>query len=177
MKNILNAIKTILLTGAITILTIIPVMADSNDINILTHYTNAKGDMITQFVNGTQYTNCDVEIQSISYIDNSITINKDNELYKFYVDEPREYYLGEEINVTFNDKMEIVDCTVDSEPQIYNTEISDIQDDIATLIVDGNKYTFENEEGSDGWIVMDKCKVVIQDGKLLEVMPIPLSER
>jgi len=177
MKNILNAIKTTIIVGVITIFTIIPVMADSNDLSIVNHYTNDKGDCITQFVNGTQYINSDVNIQSISYIDNSIIIEKDSQLYKFYVDEPREYFLTETINVTFNNKMEIIDCIVDIQPVIYNTQINSIEGNLATLSANWNQYSFENAEGLDGWIVGDKCKAVIQDGILLEVRPIPLCER
>ena len=177
MKTILNTIKTILLTGAIAILTAIPVMADANDPNILTHYTNSKGDCVTVFKDKSTYTNCNVNIQSMDWINNTITINKDGQLFSFYDDNVRSYYLNEEINVTFNDKMEIVDCAVLDQPQVYNTQISSIQGDIATLLVNGNKYTFENAEGQDGWKTGEKCKVVIQNGRLLEVRPIPLNER
>ena len=59
MKTLLNTIKTLLITGAITILTIIPAMADANDPNILTHYTNDKGDCITQYKDGSTYINSD----------------------------------------------------------------------------------------------------------------------
>jgi hypothetical protein len=177
MKNILNTIKTLLIAGAMTILTIIPVMADANDTNILTHYTNDKGNCITVYKNGTTYTNCNVKINTMDWINNTLTIEKEKNFYTFNVDKADEFYFDETINVTFNDKMEIVDCAVLSEPQVYNTEISQIDNDIATFIVNGNKYTFENTEGSDGWIVGDKCKAVIQNGRLLEVRPIPLAER
>lgn len=177
MKNILSVIKTILLTGVVTLLTIIPVMADSNDSNILNHYTDSKGDMITQYKDGTTYTNSDVKIQSIDYIQNTVTINKDGKLYSFYTDNRDNYYLDETINVTFNNKMEIVDCAVLSQPQIYNTQIESIQGNTAFVIANGNKYTFDNTEGLDGWKTGEKCKAVIQDDKLLEVQPIPIVER
>lgn len=177
MKNILNTIKTMIFTGIIAILTSVPVMADANNPNILTHYIDSKGDCMTVFINGTHYINSNVQIYSLDYLDNSITVNKNGQLYKFYDDNVRSYYLNENINVTFNDKMEIVDCAVLSEPQVYNTYISQIEGNTATLLVNWNKYTFENEEGVDGWKTGDKCKVIIQDGRLLEVRPIPLAER
>lgn len=68
-----------------------------------------------------------------------------------------------------DDKHDIIDCTVISEPQIYYTTISQIQGNTTFLIANGNKYSFENEEGSDGWKIGEKCKVIIQDGRLLEV--------
>ena len=91
MKIILNTIKTIILTGAITILTIIPVIAQDTNIQsiqdkkIIGVYTESnenfyleKGDTITEYEDGTYYINSDVEIQSIDYIDNSITVAKNN---------------------------------------------------------------------------------------------------
>jgi len=177
MRTIRGLIKSAVIAGIITIMTVIPTMADTNDSSILNHYTNSKGDVVTVYKDKTTYINSDVNIQSLDYLDNSVTIEKDSQLYKFYVDEPREYYLNEAINITFNNNNEIIDCVVDSKPQVYNTQIDSITDDIATLSVNGNKYTFENTEGSDGWNVGEKCKVVIQDGRLLEVRPIPLSER
>jgi len=190
MKNILNAIKTLLLTGVITIFTIIPVVAQdtiqpNQDPNIIGVYTESndnfyieKGDVITEYADGTYYINSDVEIQSIDEINNTITIIKnDGELYSFYDDNVRNYFLGEQINITMDQDSKIIDCAVDSKPIIYDTTIDSINNDIATLNINGNKYTFINEEGSDGWIIGDKCKAVIQDGRLLEVQPIPLAER
>lgn len=85
--------------------------------------------------------------------------------------------LAEMINVTMDNNNQIVDCNVIDQPIIYNTQINSIQGDTTFIIANGNKYSFINEEGSDGWKQRDKCKVVIQDGKLLEVRPIPLAER
>jgi hypothetical protein len=134
--------------------------------------------MVTVYKDGLNYTNCNVNIISNSYIDNSLIVEKENgQQYKFYVDDARNYYLDETINVTFNDKMEIIDCAILSEPQIYNTQIGLIKGTIATLSVNGQSYLFENTEGLDGWKTGEKCKVIIQDGKLLEVRPIPLNER
>lgn len=66
MKNLKSILKSIILTGVIAILTLIPIQSDkAQDTN-----------------------NYNIEIQSINYIDNSITIQKDNNLYTFYVDDP-----------------------------------------------------------------------------------------
>ena len=182
--KITNILKSIILTGIITIMTVIPVVADSQPTNqiqkdkqIADHYIMENNDVKTIYIDGSYCINSDVEIESIDYLDNSITIQKENNLYKFYVDEPRNYYLNERINITMNQNNEIIDCIVDSEPQVYNTTISQIQDDTAFLIANGNKYLFENTEGSDGWMTGDKCKAIIQDGRLIEVRPIPLNER
>lgn len=184
MKTILKTIKAIILTGAIAILTSIPTYADSQptsqttlDKLITDHYTIENGDVRTVYSDKSYVTNSDVEIQSIDYFKNSITINHQGELYSFYVDEPRNYYLNEQINVTMDQNNEIIDCMVDNEPQVYNTTISAMQGDTAFLIANGNKYAFENIEGQDGWQTGDKCKAIIQDGRLLEVDPVPLAER
>jgi hypothetical protein len=78
-----------------------------------------------------------------------------------------------------NEKNEITDCEVVDIPRIYNTKIDSVSNDykFATLAANENQYTFENFEGEDGWQVGDKCKVVIQNNKLLEVDPIPVDER
>jgi len=177
MKNILNIIKTTILAGVITILASIPAMADNNDPSILNHYTDSKGDYITVYKDGTHYTNTDVEIQSISYIDNSVTIEKDNNLYKFYVDEPRNYYLTEEINVTFNDNMGIVNCSVFDKPNEYTTQLMDCENGVAYFEADNNIYSFNYDKETDSWQEGDKCKVIIQNDNVLEVRPIPLNER
>lgn len=131
-----------------------------------------------EVVNASKLNNYNVEIQSISYLDNSITIQTaNNSLYTFYVDDPRNYYLSEQINVTMNSNNQIVSHAVINELQIYYTTISQIENDTATLIINDNKYTFENIEGQDGWKIGDKCKAIIQDNRLLEVRPIPLAER
>jgi len=189
MKNILNVIKATILAGVITIFTIIPVVADSTQVSqdkkIIGVYTEsndnfyvAEGDVITEYDDNSYYINSDVNIKSIDYLDNLITIIKnDGELYSFYDTNVRDYYLNEQINITMDKDSEIIDCIVDSKPIIYNTTIESINNDIATLNINGNKYTFENEEGVDGWRMGEKCKAVIQNGKLLEVRPIPLNER
>jgi hypothetical protein len=71
----------------------------------------------------------------------------------------------------------MIDCKVIDKPQIYNTQISQVKGTIAMLTANGQPYLFDNTEGQDGWRNGDKCKAVIQDGKLLEVNPIPLAER
>jgi hypothetical protein len=165
-------------------MTSIPTFADSQpttqlqqDKQIVDHYTMENGDMKTVYSDKSYVINADVQIQETNYIDDSITIEKQGQLYKFYVDEPRNYYLGETINITMDNKDQIIDCTVDSELQIYTTQISQIKGNEAFLIANGNKYSFENEEGSDGWKQGEKCKAIIQNGRLLEVRPIPLNER
>ena len=100
MKNIKSILKSIILTGTITILISIPVLADSNDPNILNHYTNFKGDVVTVYKDNTTYINSDVKIQSIDKTTNTVTINKQGELYSFYVDSTDNYYLNEQINIT-----------------------------------------------------------------------------
>lgn len=190
MKTILN-IKTLLLTGIITMFVSIPVMAQNANIQtnqdkkIIGVYTESnnnfyieKGDVITEFEDGSYYINSDVNIYSIDEFNNTITvINNSNELYAFNANDLDKYYLNEQLNITMNENEEVIDCMVDNEPQVYNSEISNLQGDTATLYVNGNKYTFDNTEGSDGWIKGDKCKAITQDGKLLEVRPIPLAER
>ena len=189
MNNIKSVIKTIILTGVITILLSIPAIAqDSNiqqDKNIIGVYTESNenfyiesGDVVTEFADGTYYINSDANIQSINKINNTITVIKNsNELYTFKAEDIDNYYINEQLNITIDENGNIIDCTVDNKPQVYNTQIDSIDNDIATLNANGNKYTFINEEGSGGWIVGDKCKAVIQDNKLLEVRPIPLAER
>jgi hypothetical protein len=76
-----------------------------------------------------------------------------------------------------NQNNEIIDCTVDSEPQIYNTEISQKQGEDTFIIANGNKYMYEDIEGEDGWQIGEKCKAIIQNGRLLEIRPVPLDER
>lgn len=147
------------------------------DSEVIDHYTNETSDIVTVYKNGEKYTNLDVQIQSINYIDKSITVDKHGDLYKFYVDDPDKYYLSEQVNITMDSNNQIIDCTVDSEPQVYNTEISQKQGEETFLIVNGNKYMYEDIEGTDGWQVGEKCKVIIQDGRLLEIRPIPLNER
>ena len=184
MKTILNY-KSILFKFilSLTIITVsiinsIPAHATTQqDLKVIDHYITMNNEVITVYENNTYYTNFDTNIQSISYIDNSITIEKDSNLFKFYVDEPRNYYLNEQINITMDQNNSIVDYIVDNEPQVYNTQISQIQGNTAYLTANGNKYSFENEEGSDGWKTGEKCKAVIQNGRLLEVKPIPLNER
>lgn len=181
MKSIKNTIKTIILTGAIAILTSIPTFASeqpSQEPTITNHYITQNNEVVTNYSDGTYYINSDVEVQSINHIDNTITIAKnDGQLYSFYDDNVNGYYLAEIINITIDQNNAIVDCTVDSEPIVYNTQIDSIEGDTTFLIANGNKYSFNNIEGQDGWITGDKCKAVIQDGRLLEVRPIPLNER
>jgi hypothetical protein len=184
MKTIKNVLKGIILTGAIAILTSIPTFASEQPTNqttpdeqITDYYTLENGDVKTVYADGSYYINSDVEIQSVNYIDKSITVDKQGQLYKFYVDEPREYYLSEIINITMDQNNEIIDCTVDSQPETYNGVISQTAGTIATLKANGQVYIFENTEGIDGWQVGENCKAIIQDGRLIEVRPIPLAER
>jgi hypothetical protein len=182
MKTIKNILKGIILTGAIAILTSIPTFASEQSTNqqdnqIVDHYITIDNDVVTVYQDGSKYINSDVEIQSVNYIDNSITVDKQGELYKFYVDEPRNYFLSEIINITMDQNNEIIDCTVDSQPEIYNGTISQTAGTIATLKANGQVYIFENTEGLDGWQVGEKCKAIVQDGRLIEVRPIPLAER
>jgi hypothetical protein len=119
-----------------------------------------------------------VEIQTISYIDNTITINKDGELYSFYVDKNDldNYYLSETINVTMNQDNEILDCSVIDNPVVYkNVSIIDKDNDLFYVNVNGNKYSFNCEDDACDWSIGDKCNVIMQDGKILEVRPIPLD--
>lgn len=191
MKTILNTIKTILLAGVMTILTIIPVMAqDTNtqqtqDKKIIGVYTESnkdfyveKGSVLTEFEDGSYYINSDVNIYSIDKLDNTITVvNNSNELYSFEAEDIDKYYLNEQLNITIDQNENIIEYVVDNEPVAYNTEISQIQDNIVTLNVNGSKYTFVNEEGVDGWNMGEKCKAIIQNGVLIEVRPMPLNER
>jgi hypothetical protein len=189
--KIINAIKTLLLTGVITILTVIPVMAQDinmqqiQDKKIIGVYTESnkdfyceQGDVITEYEDNSYYINSNVNIYSIDKLDNTITVvNNSNELYSFYAEDINKYYLNEQLNITIDQDENIIEYVVDNEPQVYNTEITKIEGNTAILLANGNKYTFENEEGSDGWKTGEKCKAVIQDGRLIEVRPIPLNER
>jgi hypothetical protein len=181
--KITRVLKTIIISGAIAILTSIPTFADleptqlQQDNQIVDHYITMDNDVVTVYKNGEKYINSDVQIQSINLIDKSVTVDKHGDLYKLFVDDPDKYYLSEQINITMDQNNQIIDCIVDSEPQVYNTEISQKQGEETFLIVNGNKYMYDDIEGADGWQVGEKCKVIIQDGRLLEIRPIPLNER
>jgi len=162
---------TILLTTSIPFVPVMAQEVNSNqDANIISHYTLANGYMKTVYNDGSYYINSDVEIQSISYIDNTITINKDGQLYSFYDDNVKDYYLGQQINITMDQDNEIVDCIVDTEPVIYN-DVSVIYADneVCCVRIDNNVYDFVNEDGS--YKVNDMVNVVIQDYKILEIKP------
>jgi len=180
--KIINILKTIILTGAITILISIPVFAQdtqsTQEPTMVSHYTLANGDIQTNYSNNSYYINSDVTIQSKNCIDNSITIAKnDGELYSFYVDKIDSYYLSEAINITMDQNNAIVDCTVDEQPQAYNTTIIYTDNKVSCFRLDnGDVYSFDNETGFS-WKTGDKVKVAIQDFNVLEVHSIPIDER
>jgi len=168
--KIINILKTIILTGAITILISIPVFAQdtqsTQEPTMVSHYTLANGDIQTNYSNNSYY------------INNSITIAKnDGELYSFYVDKIDSYYLSEAINITMDQNNAIVDCTVDEQPQAYNTTIIYTDNKVSCFRLDnGDVYSFDNETGFS-WKTGDKVKVAIQDFNVLEVHSIPIDER
>jgi hypothetical protein len=177
MKNIKNVIKGLLISCVVIAGCLVSsVNASAQDVNaiqepaITSYYTDAKGNVITNYADGTYYVNSDVEIQIIDKINNTVTINKDGELYSFYCDNTDNYYLSEIVNITMDQNNEIVDCTVDSEPIVYNN-VSIIYSDrnVCCVRIGQNVYDFVNED--NGWFVGDECTVIIQDDVVLEVRP------
>jgi hypothetical protein len=181
MKKLLNVLKTMILTGAIAIMTVIPTFAaelKTMDKDIINHYITANNEVVTVFKDNTSYINYDANIQSIDCLDNSIIIIKENgQTEKLFVEDAMNYYIDEKINITMDNNNKLIDIVIDNIPQVYYTSISQIEGNTACLNINSNSYSFENAEGVDGWQLGDKCKVIIQDGKLLEVRPIPLNER
>lgn len=175
MKNVKNVVKGLLVGMVVVIGCMVNcnvAKADVNDPNVINHYTDTKGNVVTQYKDGSYYINSDVTVVNKNYIDNTITINKDGQLYSFYVDNAKNYYINEQINITMNNYNEVIDCTVDSNPVVYdNVSISKVDSELVYVNVNGDVYNFDNEEGSEGWQVNDKCKVIIQNNKLLEVRP------
>jgi len=177
MKNVKNVIKGLLVGMVVVVGCLVngnvahADIVNTIDNNIVSHYTLPNGDVKTIYKDGSFYVNTDVEIQSISYIDNTITINKDGQLYSFYVDNVKDYYLYEQINVTMDNNNEIVDCVVDNDPIIYN-EVSVINSDakVCCIKINDNVYSFVNDDSS--YKVNDKVDVIMQGDNILEVHPV-----
>lgn len=173
MKNVKNVVKGLLVGMVVVIGCLVNcnvAKADVNDPNVINHYTDNKGNVVTQYKDGSYCVNSDVEIQSISYIDNTITINKDGELFSFYDDNVRSYYLGEQINITMNDKDEVIDCVIDTQPVVYNdVSIIYADNDVCCIRIGQDVYSFDNEDSS--YKVNDKINVVMQNDNILQVIP------
>jgi hypothetical protein len=173
MKNVKNIVKSLLVGMVVVVGCLVngvSVKADINDSNIKDHYTMQDGSIKTVFNNGSYYINSDVEIQNTNWIDNTVTINKDGELYSFYVDNVKGYYLGEQINVTMDNNNEVVDCIVDNEPVIYkNVSVIYADNEVCCIRIGQDVYDFGNDDGS--YRVNDKVNIVIQDDKILQVIP------
>jgi hypothetical protein len=119
--------------------------------------------------NAQDINNYNVEIQSVNHIDNSITVQKDNDLYSFYVDDINNYYPSEMINITmYNDK--IVNCSVFDKVDMYkDVSIIYADDKVSCIKIGQDVYDFGNDDGS--YRVNDKVNIVIQDDKILQVTP------
>lgn len=146
----------------------------SQDKTIIDYYTMQDGSVKTVYNDNSFVVNSDVTIQNMNWIDNTVAFNKDGQLYSFYANNARDYYLGEKINVTMDNDNKVIDCTVDSEPVIYkNVSVIDSNhDEYVYVNINGNKYSFYNEDGiNNGWNIGDKCNVIMQNGKILEVRP------
>jgi hypothetical protein len=172
MKNVLKGLLVGMVVAGACMVNGVSVKADINDSNIKDHYTIQNGDVKTVYNDGSYYINSNVEIQTSNWIDNTVTINKDGQLYSFYVNNVRDYYLGEIVNVTMDNNNKIVDCIVDTQPVVYkNVSVIDKDNDLIYVNINGDKYAFDNEDGDDGWNVNDKVNVIMQNDKILEVRP------
>jgi hypothetical protein len=178
MKNVKNVIKGLLIGCVVVVGCLVSsgtAIAQENTVgtdmvNVVSHYTDSKGNVITNYKDGSYYINSDVEIQIIDKINNIVTINKDGELYSFYCDNTDNYYLSEIVNVTMDQDNRIVDCTVDSEPIVYDGIVVIYADsEVCCVRIGQDVYDFVNEDSS--WNVGDKCTVIIQDDVVLEVRP------
>jgi hypothetical protein len=147
MKGCNNIVKSLLVGCVITVACLVNgISANAQDVN-----------------------NYDVEIQNVNHLDNSITIQKDNDLYKFYVDDINNYYPSEMINTTmYNDK--IVNCSVLDKIDSYsNVSIIYADNEVCCVRIDDNVYDFSNDDGS--YKVNDKVNIVMQDDRILQVIP------
>jgi hypothetical protein len=147
MKNVKNIVKRLLIGMVVVVGCLVSgVTTNAQDVN-----------------------NYDVEIQSVNHIDNSITVQKDNDLYSFYVDDINNYYPSEMINITmYNDK--VVNCSVFDKVDMYK-DISVIYADheVCCVRIGQDVYDFGNDDGS--YKINDKVNIVIQDDKILQVIP------
>jgi hypothetical protein len=173
-KKVKTFVKSLVITAVIVLTTSIPVMAQnvqSIDSNIVNHYTDSKGNVVTQYKDGSFYINSDVEIQSIDKINDTVTINKDGQLYSFYVDKDSidNYYLSEVINVTMDQDNKVVDCSILDKVDLYKS-VSVIYSDseVCCVRIGSDIYDFVNENGNS-YKVNAKVDVVIQDYVILEV--------
>lgn len=172
MKSVKNIVKglvcgMVIVTGCL--INGFGVNADMNNPNIKNHYTLENGDMKTVYQDDSYVINSDVIIQSIDKVKNTVTFNKDGQLYSFYVDKDsiESYYLNEQINVTMDNKNSVVDCIVDNEPVVYNN-VSVIYSDnkVCCVRINNDVYDFRND-GS--YKINDRVNIVMQDDNILEV--------
>lgn len=178
MKNVKRVIKGLLI-GCVVIAGCLVngINSKAQDIetiqepSIINHYTDNKGNVITNYSDGSYYVNSDVEIQVVDKINKTVTINKDGELYSFYTDDIDNYYLGEAINITMDQDNKIVDCIVDNQPVIYSN-VSIIYDDneVCCVRIGKDVYDFGNDDGS--YKVNDKVNIIIQNDIVLQVIPV-----
>lgn len=174
MKNVLKGLLVGMVIGCLVNgVSVKAEYINSIDDNIKDYYTMQNGDVKTIYNDGSFYINSDVTIESMDKINDTITFNKDGQLYSFYVDknEIDNYYIDEQINVTMdNNNNKVVDCIVDNEPVMYkNISIISKDNSLVYVNINDNKYAFDNED--DGWQTDDKVNVVIQNDKILEVRP------
>jgi hypothetical protein len=178
MKNVKRVIKGLLI-GCVVIAGCLVngINSKAQDIetiqepSIISHYTDNKGNVITNYSDGSYYINSDVEIQVIDKINKTVTINKDGELYSFYTDNTDNYYLSEVVNITMDNKNEIVECNVDSQPVIYNNvSIIYADNNVCCVRIGQDVYDFGNDDGS--YKVNDKVNIVIQNDVVLQVIPV-----
>jgi hypothetical protein len=173
MKNVKNIVKSLLVGMVVVVgclVSSVGANADINDPNIKDHYTLQDGSVKTVFNDGSWYVNSDVEIQNTDWTNNTVTINKAGELYSFYVDNIKDYYLGEIVNITMDQDNEVVDCVVDSKPIVYNNVSVIYSDDkVCCVRIDNDVYDFSNDDGR--YKVNDKINIVMQDDRILQVIP------
>lgn len=131
MKNILNIIKTLLITGAITILTIIPVMADEQITN--THI-NYKNDTVTEYKDGI-----------------TTVINTNTNVYELYVPEFGDY------DVTCNNKKELNNLILEYRSHINDT--SDLVNTIKHIESTNTYYKYDSsivtEFNNNSWSLVN----------------------
>lgn len=135
-----------------------------------------QGENITLEVeNVTPYT---VNIYSIDKLDNTATINKDGNLYKFYVDNIDDIYLNESIIIYMSDNGEIINYNVVDLPRQYNDVPIIYKDNKCYCIrINNNVYSFDNEEDdADGYKVGELVRVIMQNDNILEVRPTPPNQ-
>jgi hypothetical protein len=166
MKNVKNVVKSLLLGCVVAVgcLLVNVTGANAKDMNCVNTITNTN----VSYENNMQDV-YSVEIQSINYIDNSVVLDKDGQLYKFYTKSLNSYYLGEKVNALI-DNNKVIDFFVVDNPMVGSGVIKNVSNDCLIVSVNGIDYSIENDIGAN-WNVGDKVNTVIQDGKLIDISP------